>query len=85
MPSERQAAPATIEADDIIAMNGLPDCDGRSPLDPCFGRRSTEADEYLMHGRDQHPELVGPDLVSGNGKATTVLFGAKSRRWSAPI
>jgi hypothetical protein len=25
MPSEHLAAPATIEADDIIAVNGLPD------------------------------------------------------------
>ena len=32
MPFEHLAAPATIEADDIIAMNGLPDCDGGCPL-----------------------------------------------------
>jgi hypothetical protein len=45
MPSEHLAAPATIEADDIIAMNGLPDCDGGCPLNLRFGCRFTEADE----------------------------------------
>jgi hypothetical protein len=42
---EHLAAPATIEADDIIAMNGLPDCDGGCPLNLPFGCRFTEADE----------------------------------------
>ena len=31
MAFEHLAVPATIEADDIIAMNGLPDRDGRCP------------------------------------------------------
>jgi hypothetical protein len=50
MPFEHLTTPATIEADDIIAMNGLPDLDGRCPLDPRFGYRFTEADERLMNG-----------------------------------
>jgi hypothetical protein len=54
-----------MQANDIIAMNGLPDRHGGCPL-ACFGRGFTEADERLMNGRDQRPELVGPDLVSPN-------------------
>jgi hypothetical protein len=45
MAFEHLAAPATIEADDIIAMNGLPDCDGGCPLNLRFGCRFTKADE----------------------------------------
>ena len=45
MAFEHLAAPATIKADDISAMNGLPDCDGGCPLDRRFGCRSTNADE----------------------------------------
>jgi hypothetical protein len=45
MAFEHLAAPATIEADDIIAMNGLPDWDGGCPLNLRFGCRFTEADE----------------------------------------
>jgi hypothetical protein len=45
MPPEHLAAPATIEADDIIAMNGLTDCDGGCPLNLRFGCRFTKADE----------------------------------------
>ena len=52
MAIEHLAAPATIEADDIIAMNGLPDWDGGCPLNLRFGCRFTEADECLMNGRD---------------------------------
>ena len=50
MAFEHLAAPATIEADDIIAMNGLPDWDGGCPLNLRFGCRFTEADECLMDG-----------------------------------
>ena len=50
MAFEHLAAPAAIETDDIIAVNGLPDRDGRCPLDPRFGCRFTEADERLMNG-----------------------------------
>jgi hypothetical protein len=49
MPPERLAAPAAFEADDIIAMNGLPDCDGGCPLDRRFGCWFAEADECLMN------------------------------------
>jgi hypothetical protein len=45
MPLEHLTAPATIEADDIIAMNGLPDCDGGCPLNLRFGCPFTKADE----------------------------------------
>ena len=45
MAFEHLAAPATIEADDIIAMNGLPDWDGGCPLNLRFGCRFTKADE----------------------------------------
>jgi len=50
MPSEHLAAPATIEADDIIAMNGLPDRDGRCPIGLGFGYRFSETGERLMDG-----------------------------------
>jgi hypothetical protein len=85
MPFEHLPAPAAFEANDIIAVNRSPDRHGWGPLSLGFGCRDSEPDERLMDGRDQRPELIGPDLVSGNGKATTVLFGAKARRWSAPI
>jgi hypothetical protein len=52
VPFEHLTAPATIEADDIIAMNGLPDRDGRCPLNLRFGCRFTDANERLMHSRD---------------------------------
>ncbi len=66
MPFEHLAAPATIEADDIIAVNGLPDWDGGCPLDLRFGCRFTEADERLMNGRDQDRQLVRPNLVAAD-------------------
>jgi hypothetical protein len=31
-----------------------------------FGYRFTEACEGLMHGRDQHPGLIGRDLVAAD-------------------
>src|ERR1700730_2031584 len=48
MASEHLSAPATIEADDIIAMNGLPNRDGGCSLNLGFGCRFTEADERPM-------------------------------------
>jgi hypothetical protein len=66
MAFEHLAAPATIEANDIITMNGLPDCDGGGPLNFRFGCRFTEADERLMNSRDQDRQLVGPDLVTAD-------------------
>jgi hypothetical protein len=50
MPFEHLASPATLQAHDIIAMNGLPDRDGGCPLHLRFGCRFTEADECLMNG-----------------------------------
>src|SRR5439155_25616485 len=52
MSSEHLAAPATFEANDIIAMNRSPDRDGGCPLSIEFGYRFTEACEGLIHGRD---------------------------------
>jgi hypothetical protein len=50
MAFEHLAAPATIAADDIIAMNGLPDWYGGCPLYLRFGCGFTEVDERLMNG-----------------------------------
>jgi len=66
MPSEHLAAPAAFEANDIIAMNGSADRHGGGPLSLNFGCRLSESRECLMDGRNQCPELVGPDLVSPN-------------------
>ena len=49
MAAKHLPATAAIQADDIIAMNGLPDCDGGCPLNLRFGCRFTEADERLMN------------------------------------
>jgi hypothetical protein len=64
MPSEHLAAPAAVEADNIIAVNGATDRHRGCSLDFSFGRRFAAADERLMHGRNQRPELVRPNLVS---------------------
>jgi hypothetical protein len=66
MPLEHLAAPATVQAHDIIAVNGSPDRDGRCSLTPGSGCRFSESSECLMNGRDQRPELVGRDLVLPN-------------------
>lgn len=52
MPFEHLTAPAALEADNIIAVNGATDRYRVCSLDFSFGRRCTEADERLMHGRD---------------------------------
>jgi hypothetical protein len=66
MPSEHLAAPAALQANDIIAVNGSPGRDGGCPLTPGFGCRFSESSQCLMNGRDQRPELVGRDLVLPN-------------------
>jgi hypothetical protein len=66
MPSEHLAAPAAIEADDIIAMNRSPDRYGGGLISLGFDYRFSDSRERLMDGRDQRSELVGPDLVSPN-------------------
>jgi hypothetical protein len=66
MAFEHLAAPATIEADDIIAVSGLPDRHGGCSFALGLGCRFSETRERLMHGRDQRPELVEPDLVLPN-------------------
>jgi len=52
MPFEHVAAPAAVQANDIIAMNGLPDWDGGCPVHLGFDRRFTEANERLVNSRD---------------------------------
>ena len=66
MPPERQAAPATFEANDVIGVDRSPDRHGGSPLSLNFGCRFSESRECLMDGRNQRRELIGPDLVSPN-------------------
>jgi hypothetical protein len=66
MPSEHLAAPAALQANDVIAMDRSPDRDGGCPVHLGFDRRFTEADERLTNGRDQRSELVGRDLVLPN-------------------
>jgi len=66
MPSEHLAAPAALQADYIVAMNGSPDRDGGCPLSLGFGCGFPEPDERLMDSRDHGRELVGRDLVSPN-------------------
>ena len=66
MPSEYQAAPAALQANDIIAMNGSPDRHRWCRLSLGFGGRFSESGERLMYGGDQGRELIGRDLVSPN-------------------
>ena len=66
MPPERLAAPATFETNDIIVMNRSPDRHSGGPVSLGFGCRFSDSGERLMHGRDQHSELIGPNLVSPN-------------------
>jgi hypothetical protein len=47
MAFEHLAAPATIEADDIITMNGSLDRDGGCPLNLRFGCRSTDVGRQI--------------------------------------
>ena len=72
MPPERQAAPAAFEANDIIAVNRSPDRHGGGPLSLSFGSRFSGSRERLMDGRNQCPELIGPDLVSPNVRGDDV-------------
>ena len=66
MPTQHLPAPAAIQADDMIAMNGSPDGNSRGSLDDGFSRRLTEFPERLMDGRDQGGELVGRELIASN-------------------
>jgi len=72
MPPQRQAAPAAFEANDIIAVNRSPDRYGGRPLSLGFGCWFSERGKRPMHSRDQHPELIGPDLVSPNVRGDDV-------------
>jgi hypothetical protein len=66
MPSEHLAAPAALQADYIVAMDGSPNRHGRRPPSLGFGCQFSETGERLMDGRDERPELVRSDLVSPN-------------------
>ena len=66
MPSKHLAAPPAFQTNDIIAMDGAPDCHGGGRLTFGFGCGFSEPGERPMDGRDQFCELVGPDLVSPN-------------------
>jgi hypothetical protein len=57
VPAEHLPAPAAIEANDMIAVNGSPDGNGGGPLGDRF-RLFPESPERLMDGRDQAGELV---------------------------
>ena len=72
MPPERQAAPAAFEANDIIAVNRSTNRHRGSSLAAGFWWRFTETCEGLMDGRNQCPELIGPDLVSPNVRGDDV-------------
>jgi len=63
MPPEHLAAPAAFEANHVVPVNGSPDRHCGYSLSVEFGCRFAKARERLMNGRDQRPELVGPDLV----------------------
>src|SRR4029077_16503079 len=66
MPLKHLAAPPTFEANHVVPVNGSPDRHRGGPLDRCFARRFTAADERPMNGRNQGRELIGRDLVLPN-------------------
>jgi len=66
MPAEHLAAPAAIQADDVIVVHGSPDRHRRNSLGGGFCCRLTEATESVMHCRDQGGELVGRELIASN-------------------
>jgi hypothetical protein len=66
MPAEHLPTPATIQADDMIAVNGSPDRNRGGSLDDGFWCRLTEATERLMNSRDQWGELIRLDLIASN-------------------
>jgi hypothetical protein len=50
MPPQREAAPSTFKANDIIAINRSPDRHGGGSLSLDFGCRFSESVERLMDG-----------------------------------
>ncbi len=69
MPAKHLAAPAAIEADDIIAVDGSPGGNRRGSLDAGFYRRFSKLFERLMNGRNQGGELIGRDLIASQIRA----------------
>ena len=68
VPAEHLPAPAAIQADDVIAVNGSPDRNRRGSLDDGFCPFA-EAGERPMHGRDHGGELIGGDLIASKIRA----------------
>ena len=82
MPPEHLAAPAAFEANHVVPVNGSPDRHCGYSLSVEFGCRFAKARERLMNGRDQRPELVGPDLVVADICSNNVgrAFSVERRR-----
>jgi hypothetical protein len=68
MPPKHAALPATVHADNIIAVDGLPRRHSRLSLASGFSFRFPEVGERMMNGRDQRSKLISPALMT-NKKA----------------
>jgi hypothetical protein len=66
MPAQHLPAPAAIQADDVIVLNGSADRNCGGSLDDGFCGRFAELTEGLMNGRDQRRQLIGWDLIAPN-------------------
>jgi hypothetical protein len=66
MAADHFPSPPAFYANDVIAVNGLPDRHGRRPLDGGFGCWLAEVGERLMDRRNQSAELLGPDLIASD-------------------
>jgi hypothetical protein len=69
MPPEHPTAPPTFEANHVVLVTGSPDRHRGCSLTVDFGCRFSETHERPVHGRDERPELVGPDLVPPNKRS----------------
>ena len=66
MPAEHLPAPAAIQADDMIVVNGSPDRNCGCSRTLGFRRRFAELSECLMDRGDQNGELIRLDLIAPN-------------------
>jgi len=69
MPAKHLAAPAAVEADDVIAVDGSSHRNRRGSLDDGFCCRVTKTGECPMDGRNQGAELIGWDLMASEIRA----------------